>query len=480
MQGDLIQKSINGVGWNFLENIANYLIKFIIGIILARLLSPSDYGLIGMTVVFFTIAEVFINSGFSQAFIQKKDASEMDASTIFIINFVVSLLFYVVFWFCAPSIANFFNQPILIKLIRIMSVIVIINSLNIIQLAIIRKNLEFKKKTYLTLISSLVSGIIGIISAIYGLNVWSLVIQQITNRIIICVGLYFTSKWRLKFQFSYFSFKQLFSYGSWLLLSNIIIKIFNNFYRIVIGKFFPASELGLFDRGNQFPGMIYQQISWSVGAVAFPVYSKLLDNKMELQRSLLRFVKYSTFITLPLLSILFIVAEPFVLLLLTKKWEGAIIFIKLFCLVGAIFPLYGYLTQYIEAIGFTKHNFLYTIFINLLRITNVVINLKNGISAIIIGEAVVLLISLLGTSFLSRKLMGFNYLTIVFKLKWIYLSIILSTFLGRVIYLISPDILIAKLIIPGFTVIITYFSCIYLLDKKLIQNILSIIKNRRL
>ena len=478
MQSELKNKSVKGVVWNLLENISSYIIRFIIGIILARLLTPADYGIIGMTVIFFSIADVLINSGFGQAFIQKKDADENDANTVFSTNFFLSLAIYAIFWFSAPYIAVFFNQEILTKLIRVMSIVVIINSLNIIQLAIIRKNLEFKKKTLITFISSIISGVIGIICAYKGLGVWSLVVQQITNRTIICLGLYLTSKWKLRFSFSYSSFLTMFSYGSWLLLTNITIKIFDNLYRFVIGKFFPASDLGLFDRGQQFPSMIHQQFTWSVGAVAFPVYSKLLDNNEELEKALLRFVKYSSMITLPLLAILYIVAEPFILLLLTEKWAGVIPFLKISCLIGMVAPLYEFLTQFIEAIGFTKKTFRYTLLLNILRILNVILNLRNGIEAILIGELVIKILALLYVSTVARKYMGFNFLKIIYKIKTLVFCLIPTILAGWGILLFCPDSLYVKLLLPSIIMLSVNFGLLFVFNKNLILSVVKFLKNR--
>jgi O-antigen/teichoic acid export membrane protein len=478
MQRDLQKKSVKGVVWNLLENASSYLIRFTIGIILARLLTPADYGLIGMTVIFFSIAEVLVNSGFGQAFIQKKDADEKDANTVFLTNFIISLLIYFVLWISAPFIATFFNQVILTKLIRVMSIVVVINSLNIIQLAIIRKNLEFKKKTLLTFGSSIASGIIGIVCAYKGLSVWSLVVQQVSNRLFVCIGLYLTSRWQLRFSFSYSSFKTMFSYGSWLLLTNITIKIFDNLYRFVIGKFFPASDLGFYDRGHQFPSMIYQQFSWSVGAVAFPVYSKLQGNNIELEHSLGRFVKYSSFITLPLLAALFIVADPFVRILLTDKWAGAIPYIKLYCLIGMVVPIYNFLTQYIEAIGHTKANFRFTLILNFFRIINIIINIKTSIVAILVGELIIRITALVLISAFSKKIIGFSFFKTILTLRTLLYSLLLSLACGLIISELLKSNLYINFFASSLITITTYIVTLYYIDRNVVEGVIKFLKRK--
>lgn len=476
MQNNLKKQSVKSVGWNLIENFASYILKFAIGIILARLLTPKDYGLIGISLIFFSIAEVLITNGLGQAFIQKKDASEKDANTIFLTNFVLSVSIYIILWFAAPAIAKYFNQVELTKIIRVLSVVVILNAINIIQIAIIRKNLEFKKKTIITLISTFLSGIIGIFLAYSGFGVWSLVAQQIINKLIFCFYLYFSSSWKIKFEFSKSSFKSLFSYGVWLLLNGVFTRTFENIYRLAIGKFYNASQLGFFDKGQQFPSMIYQQISWSVGSVAFPVYSKLLDNKSELEKTLTNFVKYSTLITVPFLAILYIVSEPFVMLILTEKWAGSIVFIKLFCIIGVLIPLYDFLTQFIEAIGRTKHVFVFTIILNSLRLINVLIFLKSGIDKILIGEIAIIFCSIIWTSFYSKSLIGFNFLRVLMRLKGIYFSVISIVIIGLILTTALKTSMTLQLVIPPIVMGLVYLILIKFVEKNIFNSFLSYIK----
>ena len=476
MDIDIKKKAIKGISWNLSENFLSYFISFVIGVTLARILSPKDYGLLSMTVVFYSIAEVLIDSGFGSAYVQKRDADEKDANTVFVINFVLSLGIYAILWFTAPIISKLFNEPLLIKLIRVMSIILIINSFNIIQLAIIRKKLEFKKKSLITILSSIISGVIGIICAIRGMNVWSLAIQQISNKIIMLIGLAICTKYKFKLYFSIKSFNKMFKFGIWLVLSGITIRILNNLYRIIIGKFYSADQLGYYDRGSALPSMIYERISWSVGIVCLPVYAKLENENNELNNALYNFVNYSCLITLPLLTILFVIAKPLVLLLLTEKWLNIVVIIKIYCIIGAITPLFDYLIYYVTAIGKSKLDLKYNLFVNILRLINVAININNGIKAIVIGEVIVKIIALISVSIDSKKYTGINYLKILTRLKWQIICVSTSIIIGIIVYKICPETLIVKILVPSIVMIIVYIAILYIKEKKIITDLIVNIK----
>ena len=356
-----------------------------------------------------------------------------------------------------------------------MALVIIINSINIIQIALIRKNLEFKKRTILFLSASVISGIVGIILALNKFGVWSLVLREIINKIFICTLLYMTSKWKMTFKYSISSFKKMFIYGLWLLMSHLLLRIFSNLYRIVIGRYFPVHQLGLYDRGHQIAGNIYETIWWSIGSVAFPVYSKLLDEKNKLEEALTKIVKYSSFIIMPVLAILFIVADPLVILLLTEKWKGSIIYVKLFCLIGLINPLYDYLTQFIEAIGKSKDSFMYNVAFVIFRLINVSINLKRGIEAVLIGEIVIQIIMLIGVSLISKSYMGFNYLTTIIKMRWIIFSTIISVISGFICLRVCPSIKVIEIILPSIFMFITYLIVMTLKERQTIQRTISLL-----
>ena len=239
---NLKQKSVDAIIWNLMEKYGNQFFALIIGIILARLLTPADYGLIGMITVFFALAMVFMKSGFGAAYIQKKDANQIDASTIFFFNLAISLLMYLILWITAPLIASFYGQDQLVNLIRVASIVLVINSFGMMQNTKLTKDVDFKKKTIIQLVSTLIAGTIGIVAALNHFGVWSLVMQQIAKSFFYVLGLWIFYNWKPSFVFSLDSLKTMFSFSSWMLMTSLLMTIFNNIYTLVIGKYFPLAQ----------------------------------------------------------------------------------------------------------------------------------------------------------------------------------------------------------------------------------------------
>lgn len=459
--------------WSFAETFLAQFLRLAIGIVLARLLTPADYGLISIAVIFFTISDVFITSGLGQAFIQKKDANETDAHTIFSSNFLISVLFYLLLWFGSPWIARYFNQPELLVLIRVMGVVVIINSFNVIQFAIIRKNLQFKKKTLYSTISYSVSGVTGILCAFNGLGVWSLVIQQVLNKLLLCILLFKASPYTMKFSFSYDAFKPLFAFGSWLLLTNIVMRAFDQLYKFVIGKHYSSDALGLFEKGQQFPKLIYQQLSWTIGTVAFPVYSKLQDDKEQMNNAVNRFLKYSLILNLPLLGILFVVSESFVMLLLTQKWAGIIPFIKLFCIIGIFYPFYSYMLQFLEANGKTKLVFSITSLMVVFRLLNVWINLDRGIIPLITGELIIVIFTVFLTLMITNRITGLSFVKLIKSIYWTYFSSAMMVLAGTYYYSTVEPEKLGTLLSTSLIMLLVYSTFMYKEGKKMIPALIK-------
>lgn len=472
-------KTIKGVSWTFIETVSVYFVRFFIGVVLARLLVPSDFGLIAMITIFISISDVFVNAGFGQAFIQKKNATPVDADTVFFINLALGCIVYGILYFSAPIIASFFNQPPLKSLLRVLCLVVIINALNVIQYSLIRKELQFKKKAILQVFSSVTSGIIGIACAYNGLGVWSLVVQQICNKSLMCILLYYTSTWRLSFSYSRESARTLFSYGSWLMAANMIQLTFNNFYRFCIGKLFSATDLGHYERAKQFQSMIAETFSWVFGTVAFPTFAKLQDDNSELQKMLGRLVLYSCIVVFPLLSCLFIIAKPFIILLITEKWIQVIPYLKLLCVVGFCTPLYHFLSPLLQATGNSKADTFYSIALSILRIINVVICYRYGISAIIIGELCCMITIISIESIFINNHLYINYARILLNLKGVLIITFLSCAFAYVsLLLLRQQAYILQALIPIIVYMLIYCPLIYFLKGNEIGKGISILVNK--
>ena len=301
MPDSLKKTTLRGVSWSFVEQVLARGVNFIIGIILARLLSPTDYGLVGMLGIFIAISQLFIDGGLTSALIRTKSPSDKDFSTVYIINMGLSVVFYFLLFFTAPLIASFYDQPLLKPLMRAVALVFVIGSVSSIQGTLLTIRVDFKTKTIVSLVSSVVSGIVGIMCAYKGLGVWSLVAQTLTAALILTILTLLFVRWMPKLVFSTESFKRLFSYSSKLLAASLISTIYDNAYPMVIGKRFSAADVGQYSRAGQFPGIANSTISGALNRVAFPVLSRIQDDDERLLRVYEKYVQLSCFIIFPLL-----------------------------------------------------------------------------------------------------------------------------------------------------------------------------------
>lgn len=329
LEGNLKNKAIKGVAWNFIGTSANKIIQFAITLVLARLLTPTDYGLIGMLGFFIGIANTFIDSGFSSALIQQKDRRNEDYCTVFYINFGMSVLMYAILALTAPLIASFYNQPALTKIIRIYSLTLIIGALTAINNVRLTIDLNYKASTMVASVAALISGIIGIVFAYIGYGVWSLVIQQLIASLIRTILLFYYVKWFPALTFSFESFKRLFGYGSKLLGASLISTIYSQMYPLVIGKQFPAADLGYMTRAKNFNEVITENVTNIFGQVAFPVLTRVQDDDDVLLRMYNKYMHMSSFVIFPLVLFLCGIAKPLVLFLLTEKWAPCILLLQI-------------------------------------------------------------------------------------------------------------------------------------------------------
>lgn len=461
IEKSLKEKSIKGVFWNLIEKFGIQFIKLTLGIILARLLTPKDYGLIGMVTVFFVVAQVFIDSGFGYAYIQKKNANEVDASTIFFFNFLVSIAIYILLWFFAPIIARFYSENQLIVLIRTMSVVIIINSFSVIQISKLTKDVNFRNKTIILLISAIVAGSAGIVTALLNYGVWSLVVQGIVRASLTSLGLWIAYKWKPLWIFSLQSLRSMFSFSYWVLLTSIIRTVFDNIYTLTIGKFFPMAELGFYTKAKSFQSIVSQQPSQAIGAVAFPVFSQLQDDKNDLKKAMRKFSRHTLFFVAPISAILIVIAKPMFLVLLTEKWLPMVPYFQFLCIAGLLYPIHLMNVLILTAQGKTNLNFLISMIKNSLRIINLAIMYRFGVVYIIYGEIIVSLIALIINSYFTKKFINYG----VFEQLKDLLSIILAsgflTCIGLLIQRIFASshlqIIIGVLLIGGLYLFIMFF-----------------------
>ena len=473
----LKQKSVDGVIWTLLEKFGSQFIKIILGVILARLLTPTDYGLIGMISVFFAISMVFIDSGFGLAYVQKQDADDKDASTIFYFNLVVSTLLYLVLWFTAPLIADFYGEDQLLLLIRVMGCVLIINSFGLIQISKLKKNVDFKNKTLIMLGSAILAICAGIIAALLNYGVWSLVIQEIVRATLKSLGLWIFYKSKPLVYFSFKSLKTMLSFSLWSLFTSILTSIFNNINILVIGKYFPAAQLGFYTKAQTFQGMVSQQPSSAVGSVAFPVFAKIQHDKMALKNAIRKFIRHAMFFVVPLAAILIVIAKPFILLLLTEKWLPMAPYFQLLLLAGVLYPMQLINVQVLSAQGKMKLTFNLSMIKNTLRVLNVIIMYRFGVIFIIYGEIINSYLALVINTYYTKKFVDYGTLEQLKDVSTIILTSGLLSLLGFMLLTKIPDpylkIMTGVLFIGSF-----YLIGIYLFDKKLLKDNFIILRNK--
>ena len=342
---------LSGVFWKFLERIFAQLVTTAVAIILARLLSPSEYGTISLVTVFITIANVFVTSGFGEALIQKKDADNNDFSTVLYFSIFFSVIIYCILFLLAIPISMFYDMPILIPVIRILSLSIPIMGINSVQQAYVARNMIFKKFFNATLAGTMISGVIGIFMAYRGFGVWSLVTQMLTNQIINTIILQFSINWKPILFFSFKRLKVLFNFGWKLLIQSLILNLYSNLRNLIIGKVYTASDLAYYTRGNQFPNLISTNIDTAINSALFPAMAKVQNSNERVKIMARRTIQISSYILNPALIGFIAVAEPFISILLTDTWLPAVIYLRICCVILLFRAPQTAILQAIKAIG---------------------------------------------------------------------------------------------------------------------------------
>lgn len=337
----LKDKTVKGVGWSAIDNVAKYAVSFIVGIVLARLLSPDDYGLIGIISIFTTVCTALIDGGFGDALVRKKDVTDDDYNTVFIVNLVLSLFLYALIFICSPFIADFFNREELVSLTRVSSLSMIVGALSLVQQKRLTKAIDFKTQTKISIISSVISGIAGIAMAFLGCGVWSLVAQGLGSQIIRTILLWYYNRWIPKMRFSTSSFKNLFGFGWKLMVSGLLDNVWKELYQVVVGKFYSPGTLGQYTRAKSFSQMLSSNLTHVIQRVTFPVLSEIQDDKSRMVGAYRRIIKATMFITAVSLFLLGSISEPLLYCLIGTKWHDASTYLPLICISASLYPLHA-------------------------------------------------------------------------------------------------------------------------------------------
>lgn len=431
MEKDIKLKIIINLIWKFLERIGTQGIQFIIQIFLARILLPKDYGIIAIITVFLSLANVFVQSGFNTALIQKKDVDGEDFSSVFYLSLVTAFFFYLLLYIISPKIEQFYKLDELSKIIRILSLTLFLGALNAVQSAYISRKMMFKKLFFSSLGAIIISGILGLIFAYKGYGVWTLVYQQLINQTIVVLILWYTVSWRPQFLFSWKKVKKLFCFGWKLLLSSLLDTGYREMTNLVIGKIYTPTTLGYYNRGNQFPNLIVSNYNGAIQSVIFPVLSSIQEDKIKVKEVMRKSIIISSYIIFPMMIGLLVIAEPLIEILLTEKWLPCVPYLRIFCLSYALWPIHTANLQAINAVGRSDIFLKLEIIKKLLGIVIIVISVKYNPLVMTIGILISSIISSFINAAPNKKLLGYSYLE---QLRDIGSSILLSITMGMIIY----------------------------------------------
>jgi O-antigen/teichoic acid export membrane protein len=456
----LKEKTISGLFWSFSDSFASQGVQFIVGIVLARILSPKDFGLIGMLTIFIAVSQSFIDSGFTSALIRKNNCTPEDYSTVFYYNIAVSIFLYSLLFVFAQYISIFFDEPQLKSLIQVLGAGLLFNSLSIIQRTILTKELNFKLQMRISIIASIVSGILAICMAAFGLGVWSLAVLTISRLGLTSLLFWIWSSWRPMRNFSMQSFNELFSFGSKILISGLIDTIYRNVYYLIIGKFFSVVELGYYTRADQFQALPSQNLNGVISRVSFPVLSNIQNDKLQLKTAYKKLIKSTMLITFVLMLGLAAIARPVILTLIGEKWLPSVIYLQMLCVVGMFYPLHALNLNMLQVKGRSDLFLHLEIIKTILAVPMIIIGIYWGIKTMIVGMMVNTIIAYYLNSYWSGKFIDYPFLE---QVRDILPAFLIALLVNGIIYSIGifidiePVILLILQILSG--AIITYLIC---------------------
>lgn len=402
-------QALSGLMWRFLERFGAQGVAFVVSIILARLLNPKVYGIVAIVTVFTTILNVFIDSGLGNALIQKKDADDLDYSSVFIFNMFMCLVLYFILFACSPIIADFYNMPNLTAVLRVMSLTVVVSGIKNVQQAYVSKHLLFKRFFFATLGGTIGAAVLGIWMAFRGYGVWALVAQGLFNNCVDTLILWITVKWRPKLMFSFKRFRDLFSFGWKLLISSLITTLSNNLRQLIIGKLYSADSLAFYNRGYMIPNTFVGNIDSAIDSVLFPVMSGAQDDLGNVRAMTRRSICVSSYIMWPLMLGIAAVSKQFVLVFLTDKWLPCVPFIIIFCITYAFYPMQTANLNAIKAIGRSDIYLRLTMIKRIVSLVVLVATMWFGPLVMAMSVIVLTIIEQIINSWPNRKLLNYSY-----------------------------------------------------------------------
>ena len=408
MAESLKNKTVKGLGWSALDNAARYGMQFMIGIVLARLLSPDDYGLLGLVGIVTVVCTALVNGGFTTALIRKKDVTDDDYNTVFICNLGMSLLLYGVTFLCAPLIADFFSREELTPLVRVTSLGLIIGALSMVQQTRLTKRIDFKTQTKITLVATAVSGVVGIGMALMGFGVWALVGQQLTSQTISTILLYIYNRWLPCWRFSIESFHELFGFGWKMMVSALLDAVWKELNQVVVGKFYNPATLGQYTRAKHYAQLFSKNLTAVMERVTYPVLSSIQDDKERMVSVYRRMIRTSMFITTVAMFTLGAVSEPLIYCMIGPKWHEASTYLPLICITYSLYPLHAINLNMLQVQGRSDLFLGLEVIKKIITLAPLFIGAFIGIMPMLLTNIVIGIIAFFLNSHYSGRLLGYS------------------------------------------------------------------------
>lgn len=433
---NLNKKILSGIIWSYGERLLAQFITLIVSIILARILSPKDYGIIAIVTVFITICDALVSGGFGNALVQKKDATDLDFNSICWVSISMAIILYIGLFLSAPVIADFYEMPVLVSIIQIMGIRFIFSAFNSIQQAYVQRHMIFRKFFFATLGGTLFSAVLGIGMAVWGFGIWALVVQYLSSTIVNTIILFLTIEWKPKVELSWKSVKELWNFGYKILISTIVYTIKDNIRSLIIGKEFTSSDLAFYNQGQKFPSLLVTDIVESLGMVMFPVFSARQDNRLRIKELMRKSIRISSYILTPCIIGLYAISDTFVSVILTDKWLPCVPYMRILCIVYVTRSMSTIFQKCVLAIGKSNVNLLHEIVTSILTIILLLLAaLKfENIYLIAWSYVIVMFFGICIYGYFIHQYFKYKFIEFLFD----YLPIfIMSTLMGLVVYAIG-------------------------------------------
>lgn len=478
MAKSLKDKTFKGIVWSSVDRFTTQGIAFIFNILIARILLPSDYGVVAMLGIFLAISQAFIDSGFGTALIRKPDRTETDFCTVFYFYIAVSLIFYIILWVAAPYIALFYDIPLLKSVTRVVSLRLVFSSLSGVHNAKLAIDINFKTRAKISIAVTLLTGVIGLWMAYSGYGVWALVMQAVISSLLTSILLWIYVRWMPGLTFSWKSFREMFSFGSKILASGLLDTIYNNVYTLVIGKFFSATSLGVYSKADGFAQFPSSNITGVLQGVTFPVLSSIQNDEDRLASAYKNFLCLSAFIIFPLMVGLAAVADPFIRLVLTDKWEASIYLMQIICFALMWYPIHAINLNLLQVKGRSDLFLKLEIIKKIQGVIILCVTIPLGLVAMCYGRIVASLLSLVYNTYYTRKLIDYGFGKQMKDLLHILLhSLVMGAIAWGVVQLLHP--LWLKLVAGVLAGAAYYIIGAYLMKFEELDMLLSLIKRKK-